>query len=325
MQKQELRSTEIKRIAIVGCGKVGAASAYSLLHSGVADEILLLDKDRERLRGEAMDLQHSVPVIRPTRICEGDWTSAAESDIVVIAAGAGSVPGETRLDLLGRNAEVMQDIVDNLTNHGFDGILLMTTNPVDILAQAAQERSGLPVQQVISSGTVLDTARLRSMIGEKMGIDARSVHAYVIGEHGDSEIAAWSSATVAGIPITEVADEFDIDLNKMLEDVRRAAPRIVKTKGYTSVAIASCVTKICEAILRNENTVLPVSTLATGQYGINGVYLSLPCVVGRSGVKRVFEVPLNESELEGLRASADVLKQTFEKLKNLPQSSNVDA
>jgi L-lactate dehydrogenase len=204
--------------------------------------------------------------------------------------------------------------------HGFDGILLMTTNPVDILAQAAQERSQLPVSKVISSGTVLDTARLRSMIGEKLGIDARSVHAYIVGEHGDSEIAAWSSATVGGVPLREMAEVSGIDLDAILNDVRRAAPRIVETKGYTSVAIASCVAKICEAILRNENTILPVSTLVTGQYGIEGVYMSLPCVVGRNGVERVIAVPLDDHELEGLKISAEILRKTLGKLRSIPEN-----
>ncbi|HMO79227.1 MAG TPA: L-lactate dehydrogenase [Pyrinomonadaceae bacterium] len=322
MGNSENRRSDLKRVAVVGCGNVGAASAYALLLTGTADELILLDKDKDRLKGEVADLQHSVPVIRPTKISEGAWESAAQADIVVIAAGAGSVPGESRLDLLERNVKVTREIVDDLMKHGFAGIILMTTNPVDILAQAAQESSGLPVSHVISSGTVLDTARLRSMIGDKLGIDARSVHAYIIGEHGDSEIAAWSSATVGGVPLKSLADGAGIDLEAILDDVRKAAPRIVKTKGYTSVAIASCVARICEAILRDEKTIMPVSTLVKGQYGIDEIYLSLPCVVGRNGVERVMTVPLDDEELEGIKASAYVLGTTLEKLRSLSDDKN---
>ncbi len=301
----------LTRIAVIGCGNVGASAAYSLLLGGIAREIVLIDKNRERQIGEVMDLQHSVPLAHPTRIWAGDYEDTAEADIAVIAAGVGSRPGETRLDLLGRNVSVMRDIVEKLINAGFGGVILMTTNPVDILAQAAQEQSGLPVSQVISSGTVLDTARLRMILGEKLGIEARSVHAYIIGEHGSSEIATWSSATVAGVPLLEFARSLDLDYGEILQQVRTAAPEIVKYKGYTSSAIASCVTRICEAIVRDENTVLPVSTLTTGQYGIEGVYLSLPCVVGRRGVEKVIEIPLDDDERKGLFASAEILRKTY--------------
>jgi L-lactate dehydrogenase len=308
-----LSSATLTRIAIIGCGHVGATTAYASVLSGLAREIVLVDMNPQRAEGEAMDLQHAVPLARPVRVWAGDYSDAAQSAIVVITAGVGGRPGETRLDLLGRNAVVVRDCIRELMTAGFDGIILMTTNPVDILAQIAQQESRLPVSRVIGSGTVLDTARLRAMLGEQLGVEARSVHAHIIGEHGDSEIAAWSAASVAGVSVDTFASD-RLDFDAILQRVRRAAPDIIERKGHTAFAIASCVIRICEAILRDEHTVLPVSTMLTGQYGIDGVYLSLPCIVGREGVERVIELPLNETEQEGLLASADVLRKTMASL-----------
>ncbi|HEY0321319.1 MAG TPA: L-lactate dehydrogenase [Pyrinomonadaceae bacterium] len=305
------------RVAIVGCGNVGATSAYELITSGVAREVVLIDKDHRRAEGEAMDLQHAVPLVRPVRVWAGDFKDAARSQVVVIAAGVSSHPGETRLDLLGRNVVVVRDCVAKLMAENFNGVILMTTNPVDVLAQVAQEESGLPVGRVLGSGTVLDSARLRSILGAALGVEARSIHAYIIGEHGDSEVAAWSSSTIAGVSLREYCANFDnIDFDEILKNVRRAAPKIIKCKGYTSFAIASCVSRISEAILRDERSVLPVSTMTTGQYGISGVYLSLPCIVGQSGVERVIELPLDEEERAGLHRSAEILRRTFESVRN---------
>jgi L-lactate dehydrogenase len=307
-------SPEPDRIAIIGCGHVGATSAYALLQNGTARDIVLVDENREQADGEAMDLQHAVPLGRPVRIRPGDYKDAAGAAIAVIAAGVGGRPGESRLDLLARNVVVVRDCISRLLKEGFGGIILMTTNPVDVLAQVAQHESGLAVSRVIGSGTVLDTARLRAMLGDALGVEARSVHAYIIGEHGDSEIAAWSSARIAGLPLEQYCAPACPDFNELLRRVRRAAPDIIARKGYTSFAIASCVERICEAILRDERTVLPVSTMTSGQYGIEGVYLSLPCVVGRKGVERIIELPLSDSERGGLRASAELLRRTFDGL-----------
>lgn len=302
------------RVAIIGCGHVGATSAYALLLNGIAREIVLVDRNTEHADGEAMDLQHAVPLGRPVRVWSGNYKDAGRAAIAVIAAGVGGRPGETRLDLLARNIVVVRDCIRRLMDEGFDGIILMTTNPVDVLAQVAQDESGLTMNRVIGSGTVLDTARLRAVLGDALGVEARSIHAYIIGEHGDSEIAAWSSARVAGLPLSDYCAPACPDFDELLRRVRRAAPDIIARKGYTSFAIASCVERICEAILRDEHTVLPVSTMTSGQYGIDGVYLSLPCIVGRGGVERVIELPLSDSEREGLRASANLLRRTFEGL-----------
>ena len=314
--KQEIKpeSNLFSRVAIIGCGHVGSTSAYALLLNGAAREIVLVDASAEHAEGEAMDLQHAVPLGRPVRVWAGDYLDAARASLVVIAAGVGGRPNESRLDLLGRNVVVVRDCVRQLMKEGFDGIILMTTNPVDVLAQVAQAESGLAAGRVIGSGTVLDSSRLRAMLGEALGIEARSVHAYIIGEHGDSEIAAWSAARVAGVPLLDYCASDCPDFDVILQRVRRAAPEIIGRKGYTSFAIASCVERISEAILRDEHTVLPVSTRTSGQYGIEGVYLSLPCVVGRAGVERVIELPLSDSEREGLRASAEVLRRTYEKI-----------
>jgi L-lactate dehydrogenase len=311
--KAAVMSEYLNRIAVVGCGHVGATSAYALITGGVAREVVLIDRNRVLAEGEAMDLQHAVPLARPVRVWAGDYEDVAQAAIAVIAAGVGSRPGETRLDLLGRNVSVVRQCMRHLLAAGFDGIVLITTNPVDVLSQIAQEESGLLVERVIGSGTVLDTARLRAMLGERLGLEARSIHAHIIGEHGDSEIAAWSSAHVAGAPLKDYCasvGEYP-DFGELLRCVRRAAPEIIKHKGYTSFAIASCVARICEAILRDEHTVLPVSTMLKGQYGISNVYLSLPCVIGRRGVERVIELPLDEEEHAGLRASAEVLRETL--------------
>lgn len=308
----------LNRIAVLGCGHVGATSAYSLIMRGVAREIVLIDCNRELAKGEAMDLQHAAALARPVRVWAGDYGDTADASIAVIAAGVGSQPGETRLDLLGRNVLVVSECMRHLLAAGFDGIVLMTTNPVDVLAQVAQSESGLLVERVIGSGTVLDTARLRAILGERLSLEARSIHAYVIGEHGDSEIAAWSSASVAGVSLKDYCASIGeyLDFDDILRQVRRAAPEIVRHKGYTSFAIASCVTRICEAILRDEHTVLPVSTMLRGQHGVSDMYMSLPCVVGRRGVERVIELPLNEEERAGLHTSAEVLRRSLMSLRS---------
>ncbi|MBC7564331.1 MAG: L-lactate dehydrogenase [Gemmatimonadaceae bacterium] len=311
------RETVPDSIAIIGCGHVGSTSAYALMLRGVARDLVLLDANHAVAEAEAMDLQHAVPMGRPVRIRAGDYGDAARAGIVIIAAGVGGKPGESRLELLERNIDVVRECMTALSAEGFMGIVLMATNPVDALAQVAYEQSGFPASRVIGSGTVLDSARLRAMLGEDLGVEARSIHAYVIGEHGDSEIIAWSSASVAGVPLLQYARDGQLaDPGAVLHRVRQAAPDIIRSKGFTSFAIASCVTRICEAIIRDEHSVLPVSTLLTGQYGISGVYLSLPCVVGRAGVERVIDIPLDVAEHAGLHQSAGVLQRALQSVRH---------
>ena len=303
------RAAAHDRIAIIGCGHVGATSAYALMMRGAARELVLIDSNREIAEGEAMDLQHAVPMHRPVRIRAGDYADAAQAAIVVIAAGVGGEPGESRLDLVGRNVSVVRECMKRLRAEGFTGIVLMTTNPVDVLAQVAQEESNLPVGRVIGSGTLLDSARLRAMLGAELGVEARSVHAYIIGEHGDSEIAAWSSAHIAGVPLNRCATQEPQDYARMLERVRRAAPEVVRRKGHTEYAIGLCVQRICEAVLRTEHAVLAVSTVLGGEYGLTGVCLGTPCVVGKNGIERIIQLDLDDGELAALHRSAETLQR----------------
>lgn len=302
------------RVAVVGAGNVGATTAYALLQSEMVREIILVDTDADKAEGEAMDLSHAVPFGPPVEVRAGDYAAAAQSAIVVITAGVGGEPGESRLDLLGRNAPIVRDCVEQLKQNRFDGVLLVVTNPTDVLAQIAQQVSGLPPERVLGSGTVIDTARLRQLLGQAMHVEPRAVDAYIIGEHGDSEVAAFSCATVAGVPLHEFGRPVapPPPYEEILRRVRQAAPEVIERKGHTAFAIASAVTRICEAVLRDEHAPLAVSTLLSGQYGgINNVYLGVPCIVGARGVERVIEMPLDESERADLHASADVVRQAL--------------
>jgi len=305
-------SPAAKSISIIGCGNVGTTCAYALLLNPLVRHLILIDHDLAAAEGEAMDLQHAVPLGSPVKVTAGDYKDAAESAIVILAAGVAGKADESRLALLERNAAITRECIGKLMAEQFDGVLLIATNPVDVLALVAQRESGLPVPQVIGSGTVIDTARLRAMLGSELGVEARSVHAFVIGEHGDSSVAVWSAAAIAGIPLRSYpgADRLPTE-DELLSRVRQAAPEVVARKGNTCFAIASCVTRICEAILRDEHSVLAVSTLMEGQYGLTDVYLSTPCIVGARGVERVLELSLNKEEKQGLNASADLLRTTF--------------
>ena len=288
------------------------ASAYALIQSSFLRELVLVGRSQEQTEGEVMDLEHAVavPMKSPITIINGDYAEAARSSVVVVTAGeATSGPDVSRLDLLSKNAAVIRDIVGKLKVEGFTGILVVASNPVDVLAQIAQEVSGLPAGQVIGTGTLVDTARLRGLIADELGVEPRAVDAYIIGEHGDSEIAVWSGARVAGVALGRYPGARSLpDYGDILDQVRRAAPEVVKRKGHTAYAIGLCVQRICEAVLRNEHAVLAVSTLLQGEYGIQGVYLGTPCVVGKNGVERVIELDLDAAEHEGMQASANLLK-----------------
>ncbi len=307
-------ATHTNRVCIVGCGNVGAATAFALVQSETVREIILIDHTDDKAVGEAMDLQQAaaVPSASPVKVRAGDYKDAAACSIVVITAGvASSDPGESRLDLLDKNAGIVREIVGKLKAENFNGILLVTTNPVDVLAQIALAESGLPANQVIGTGTVIDTARLRALLAEELAVEPGAVDAYIIGEHGDSEIAVWSAARVAGLPLDKFpgADRLPAR-HELLDRVRRAAPEIVERKGHTAFAIALSVRRICEAILRDERAALAVSTLLTGQYAIENVFLGTPCIVGKTGVELVIELDLNADEQNGLLASAEVLRRS---------------
>jgi len=307
------------RVAIVGVGNVGATFAYALLLSGLASEIVLIDQNRARAEGEAMDLNHAVPFASPARVWAGDYTDCAGAAVTVITAGAAQKPGETRLDLVKKNAGIFRQIVPQIARHNPDGIILVTTNPVDVLAYVAWKLSGLPAQRVIGSGTILDTARFRYLLSQHYGVDPRSVHALIIGEHGDSEVPVWSLANIAGMRLKDFCCFQDVmydqaKLDDIFRETRDAAYHIIERKGATYYAIGAGLVRVVEAILRDQSTVLSVSTLIDKYYGIDDVYLSLPAVVDRGGIEGVLRLAIDDSETVGLRRSAEVLKSTIAQL-----------
>jgi L-lactate dehydrogenase len=307
-------SSELRRIAVVGAGAVGATFAYALMIRGQADEIVLIDVNRAKAEGEAMDLRHGLPFVRPVDVHVGGYPDCAGADIVVITAGAPSRPGETRLDLAEKNAAVFRQIIPEVVRHNSDGILLVVTNPVDVLTYVTLKLSGRPANKVLGSGTVLDSARFRYLLAEHCGVDPRNVHAYIIGEHGDSEVPVWSLANIAGTRLTDycVVCQRDCDgipRDEIFHQVRDAAYEVIQRKGATNYAVGLSVASIVESILRNQRSVLPISSLIQGQYGLADLCLSLPTIVGREGVVQVLELPLSEDELAGLRQSAAVLRE----------------
>ncbi|HUO60569.1 MAG TPA: L-lactate dehydrogenase [Candidatus Acidoferrales bacterium] len=309
------------RVAIVGLGNVGASFAYALLISGLAPEIVLIDANQKKAEGEAMDLNHAVPFLRPVRVWAGDYADCAGAAVTVICAGAAQRPGETRLDLIGKNARIFASIVPEVVRHNPNGIILIATNPVDVLTYAAWKLSGLDSSRVFGSGTILDTARFRYLLSQHYDVDARSVHGFIIGEHGDSEVPVWSLTNIAGMNLRDYSARQNIPhddeiLKDIFQQTRDAAYKIIDCKGATYYAVASGLVKIVEAILRDQSTVLSVSSLLHGEYGIQDVCLSLPTVVHRSGVERVLELPLAPDEEAALRASAAVLHQSIESLRD---------
>lgn len=305
-----------KKCAIIGCGLVGSTSAFALMGSGLFSELVLLDVNRQRAEGEAMDLNHGMPFAQPTTIYAGDYGDIANAALVVIAAGAAQKPGETRQDLAQKNIAVFREIIANIVRVNTECILLVVTNPVDVLTYAAWKLSGFPAHRVLGSGTVLDTARLKYLLGEHCGVDPRNVHASIVGEHGDTELALWSTANVAGLPLPDWCNACgrcaaDADLNRIFEDVRTSAYRIIEGKGATYYAVAMAVLRIAQALMRGEDAVLTVSSLLEGQYGLRDVCLGLPAIVGYGGVQKLLEVPLSADEREKLMASAAAVQSVI--------------
>ncbi len=312
-------SVNIRKCAIIGCGYVGATTAYTLLESGLFSELVLIDIDRKKAEGEAMDLSHGLPFISPVNVYAGDYADIADASIIIITAGANQKPGQTRTDLVRTNVKIFHDIVDSIVKYNKEAILLVVTNPVDILTYVTWRVSGFPSNRVIGSGTVLDTARLKYLVGQRLGVDARNVHTFIIGEHGDSELAVWSSANVSGIDLdtycAESATHGTIEsLHGIYDEVKNSAYNIIEAKGATYYAVAQAVKRICTAILRDERTIMPVSTYLDGEYGFSELCLSMPSIVGKDGVKKVIEIKLDEKERNYLRASADKLSGIINEL-----------
>ena len=315
-----LYNSPVHKIAIIGAGKVGTTFAYALILNGLAGEIVLIDVDKERTEGEVMDLSHAVPLSSPVRIWNGEYADCAGANIIVITAGASQRPGETRLDLLKRNTAIFRQILPQVLEYNRSAILLIATNPVDVLSYAAWKFSGLPSQRVIGSGTILDTARFRYLLSQRFDVDPRSVHAFIIGEHGDSEVPVWSLANIAGmrLPVYCSSNGFQCGLDTLDEiftQTRDAAYHIIERKGATYYAIATGLVRIVEAILRDQGSVLSVSSLQDDTYGVGDVYFSLPTVLDAAGVNHVIRLDLAEDEIAGLQRSARILRQTIESLK----------
>ncbi len=307
------------KIAIIGAGNVGATYAYALLQSGLAGEIVLIDANKLKAEGEAMDLNHAVPFVQPTRIWAGTYADCKGAAITVITAGAGQKPGESRLDLVHKNISIFKQIIPQVVKNNPDGLLLIATNPVDILSYASWKISGLPHAKVIGSGTILDTARFRYLLSQHAGVDPRSVHAYIIGEHGDSEVPVWSLANIAGMRLKEYCLANCIGYSQEVWDeifkqTRDAAYQIIERKGATYYAVANGLLRITEAILRDQDTVLSLSTFIEDYDGIKDVYLSLPSIVGRNGIKKILNLTLSNEEIGGLSNSAKILKELIKQV-----------
>ncbi len=304
---------QIRKCAIIGCGNVGATVAYTLMQTGWFSEMVLIDINKKRAEGEASDLTHGLPFHAPMDIYAGDYPDLVECGLIIVTAGANQQPGESRMDLLRTNAKIFQSIFESVARYNQEAILLVVTNPVDVLTQVAFKVSGFPSNRVIGSGTVLDTARLKQLVGRYLGVDSRNVHSFIIGEHGDSELPVWSSANVSGVDLHRYCDScgrgYDrAVLDSLFREARDSAYQIIESKGATYYAIAESVKRIVAAIVRDENTILPVSALVDGHYGLEDVYMSLPCIINRSGVKQVLEIPLNEEEENRLNRSARTLR-----------------
>lgn len=310
---------DTKKIAIVGAGMVGMTYAYAMLNQNGCDEMVLIDINKEKTMGEAMDLNHGLPFAPSAmKIYAGDYGDCGDADIVVICAGVAQKPGESRLNLLNRNAAVFKTIIDPIVKAGFSGIFLIATNPVDIMTYIARKISGFPANQVLGSGTTLDTARLRFLTGQYFDISPRNIHAYVIGEHGDSEFVPWSQALISTKSIADIVKQnprYSMEeLLNIQEEVRNSAEIIIKAKQATYYGIGMALTEITTAILQDKNSVLTVSSTLDGQFGESGITIGVPSVVNRSGVKDILELSLNDDEMSKFKSSCETLKQFYKDL-----------
>jgi L-lactate dehydrogenase len=310
----------VNKIVVIGAGNVGAASAFTLMVSGLIPEIVLIDVNRDKAEGEVMDMNHGMPFVKPVKIYAGDYPDCRDADIIVITAGANQKPGETRIDLVYKNTAIFKTIIDNVVRYNRNCILLVVTNPVDILTYVTYKLSGFSKHKVIGSGTVLDSARFRYTIGEYVGVDTRNIHGYIIGEHGDSEVPTWSLTNIAGTPpdvyyqTLRHAQEKTLPKEEIFNDVKNAAYDIIRKKGATYYAVALAVRRIVEAIVRNENSILTVSSYLDGQYGLRDICLSVPALVNIDGINHTLDVPLSVDELDLLHRSGHALKEVIGQL-----------
>lgn len=301
-----------QKVVLVGDGAVGSAYAYSMMNQGIAEEFVIVDVVKERTEGDALDLEDAQVFTSPKNVYSGDYSDCKDADVVVITAGAPQKPGETRLDLVNKNLTILSSIVKPVVESGFDGIFVVAANPVDILTYATWKFSGFPKEKVIGSGTSLDTSRLRVALAKKFNVDPRNVEAYIMGEHGDSEFAAYDEATVGSKPLKVVAKEHgltDDDLAKIEDDTRNKAYEIINRKGATYYGVATCLMRITKAILRDENAILPIGAALNGEYGLDDIFIGTPAIVNANGLGGVIEVPLSDKEKDLMAKSAETLKK----------------
>lgn len=311
-----MKQTEIKdhqKVIVVGDGAVGSSYAFALVTQNIAQEIGIIDIDKDKTEGDAIDLSHALAFTSPKKIYSATYQDCHDADLIVITAGAAQKPGETRLDLVNKNLKIFKAIIADIMASGFDGILLVASNPVDILTYATWKFSGLPKSRVIGSGTSLDSARFRQAIADLVHVDARNVHGYILGEHGDTEFPVWSHANIGGLQIYEwVKDNPEVDeeaLVKVFFKVRDAAYEIIEKKGATFYGIAVALARITKAILNDESSILPLSVYLDGEYGQEDVFIGAPAVINRQGIQHVIEIPLTDAEMDKMTHSASTLKQ----------------
>lgn len=302
-----------KKAAIIGCGFVGAATAFTLMQSKLFSELVLLDANHDKAVGEAEDIGHGIPFAGEMDIYAGSYDDIADCSMIIITAGANQKPNETRLDLVQKNVAIYKDILSEITRRNSEGILLVVSNPVDILTYVAQKLSGLPEHRVIGSGTVLDTARLKYALSQQLDVDSRNIHSFIIGEHGDSEIVAWSSTNISGVPLDQFLEmrghmHPDMDKQEIAEKVKNSAYDIIAKKDATYYGIAMSVRRICECMIRDEKSILPISTSMHGDFGIEDVCLSMPTILSAEGMETHIPIRLSETEQENLKQSAEMLK-----------------
>ncbi|MFB9770671.1 L-lactate dehydrogenase [Lactiplantibacillus modestisalitolerans] len=309
-----LSSTNHQKVVLVGDGAVGSSYAYAMVQQGLAEEFVIVDVIKDRTLGDALDLEDAQAFTAPKKIYSGEYSDCSDADVVVITAGAPQKPGESRLDLVNKNMKILSSIVKPIVDSGFDGIFVVAANPVDVLTYATWKFSGFPKEKVIGSGTSLDSSRLRVALGKKFNVDPRSVDAYIMGEHGDSEFAAYSTATIGTKPVKVLAKEKGVsedDLAKLEDDVRNKAYEIINKKGATFYGIGTSLMRISKAILRDENAILPVGAYMDGQYGLNDIYIGTPAIINSNGIGEIIESPLSADELKKMQDSAATLKKVL--------------
>ena len=310
----------IQKCAIIGCGLVGSTIAFTLAENGMFSELVLIDINHKKALGEAMDINHGIPFAMPAKVYAGDYDDIKNCSLVIVSAGANQKPGETRMDLVNKNVNIFKKIIPEIIKRNDECILLVVSNPVDILTYVTLKISGLPANRVIGSGTVLDTSRLKYLLGQYLNVDARYIHAYIIGEHGDSELAIWSSANISGVGLEEFFKLRGYSNGKEIfeqvyQEVKHSAYKIIESKGATYYAIAMATERRAECIVRNEHSIMPVSALLNNHYGISDVCMGLPSIVSRKGIEVTLEAPLSNEEKNKLYESANILKTVLKQLK----------